>query len=173
MFYYTPELGAEFIRRLYGEMDITLSQDIRQATDWLARGKFAICVFCSEILKAKNQGLAVDELPTAQWKESRAISSGNMGSVALPSQPPNPNAARLFVNWLLSREGQTAFQRAANTSTNSEESMRVDISKEMVRADIRRIDGVKYLLAERPEFMDMAPIYDLVSKALAQAKDGK
>jgi ABC-type Fe3+ transport system substrate-binding protein len=96
-----------------------------------------------------------------------------MGSVALPSQPPNPNAARLFVNWLLSREGQTAFQRAANMSTNSEESMRVDISKEMVRADIRRIHGVKYLLAERPEFMDMAPIYDLVSKALAQAKDGK
>jgi len=51
--------------------------------------------------------------------------------------------------------------------------MRVDISKEMVRADIRRIDGVKYLLAERPEFMDMTPIYDVVSKALAQAKDGK
>jgi len=173
MFYYTPELGAEFIRRLYGEMDVTLSQDIRQATDWLASGKFAICFFCSEILKAKNQGLAVDELPTARWKESRAISSGNMGSVALPSQPPNPNAARLFVNWLLSREGQTAFQRAANTSTNSEESMRVDISKEMVRADIRRIDGVKYLLAERPEFMNMVPIYDLVSKALAQGKDGK
>jgi iron(III) transport system substrate-binding protein len=173
MFYHTPELGAEFIRRLYGEMDVTLTQEIRQATDWLARGKFAICFFCSEILKAKNQGLPVDELRTARWKESRAISAGNKGSVALPSQPPNPNAARLFVNWLLSREGQTAFQRAANTPTNSEESMRVDISKEMVRADIRRIDGVKYLLAERPEFMDMAPIYEIVSKALAQAKSGK
>jgi iron(III) transport system substrate-binding protein len=173
MFYYTPELGSEFIRRLYGEMDVTLTQEIRQATDWLARGKFAICFFCSEILKAKNQGLPVDELPTARWKESRAISAGNKGSVALPSQPPNPNAARLFVNWLLSREGQTAFQRAANTSTNSEESMRVDISKEMVRADIRRVDGVKYLLAERPEFMDMKPIYDTVSKALAQAKGVK
>jgi hypothetical protein len=43
----------------------------------------------------------------------------------------------------------------------------------MVRADLRRIDGVKYLLAERPEFMNMVPIYDLVSKALAQGKDGK
>jgi hypothetical protein len=79
----------------------------------------------------------------------------------------------LFVNWLLSREGQTAFQRTANTSTNSEESMRVDISKEMVRADTQRVDGVKYLLAERPEFMDMTPIYDIVSKALAQGKDRK
>jgi ABC-type Fe3+ transport system substrate-binding protein len=33
MFYYSPELGAEFIRRLYAEMDVTLSQEIRQATD--------------------------------------------------------------------------------------------------------------------------------------------
>jgi iron(III) transport system substrate-binding protein len=171
MFYYTPEIGAEFIRRLYGEMDVTLTREIRQATDWLANGKFAICFFCSDILRAKNQGLPVDELRSARWKESRAISSGNKGSLALPGQPPNPNAARLFVNWLLSREGQTAFQRAANTSTNSEESMRIDISKEMVRADIRRIDGVNYLLAERPEFMDMAPIYDIVNKALA--KGGK
>jgi ABC-type uncharacterized transport system YnjBCD substrate-binding protein len=98
------------------------------------------------------------------WKETRAISAGNIGSVALPSQSPHPNAARVFVNWLLSREGQTAFQRAGNTPINSEESMRIDISKETIAADARRIDGVKYLLAENPEFMDMTPIYELVIK---------
>ena len=170
MFYYSPELGAEFIRRLYGETDITITQEMRQATDWLANGKFAICFFCSEILRAKSQGLPVDEFPTARWKESRAISAGNIGSLALPSQPPHPHAARLFANWLLSREGQIAFQRAANTPFNSEESMRIDIPKDMIPAEIRRIDGVKYFLADRPEFMDMAPIYELVDKALAQSR---
>ena len=169
-FYYTPELGAEFIRRLYGEMDVTLTQEMRQSTDWLANGKFAICFFCSEILKAKSQGLPVDEFPTARWKESRAISAGNVGSVALPSQAPHPHAARLFVNWLLSREGQIAFQRAVNTPTNSEESMRVDIPKDMIPADVRRIDSVKYILADSPEFMNMAPIYEVLDKALAQSK---
>jgi iron(III) transport system substrate-binding protein len=173
MFYHTPELGPEFIRRLYGEMDITITQEIRQATDWLAAGKFAICFFCSEILMAKGQGVPVDEFRTTQWKEVRAISAGNMGSVVLPSQPPNPNAARLFVNWLLSREGQMAFQRTANTPTNSEESMRVDIPKDMVRSEVRRVEGVKYLLAEKPEFMDMAPILEIVTKALAQSKGAK
>ncbi len=168
MFYHTPELGAEFIRRLYGEMDVTLSQEIRQATDWLANGKFAICFFCSEILRVKAQGLPVDEFRAAQMKEGRAISAGNMGSIALPSQPPHPNAARVFVNWLLSREGQTALQRAANTPTNSEESLRTDIPKDMVRRDVRRVDGVKYLMAEKPEYMDMAPILDIVEKALTQ-----
>jgi len=170
MFYYTPELGGEFIRRLYTEMDVTLTQEIRQATDWLANGKFAICFFCSDILRAKAQGLAVDQFGTAQWKESRAISAGNMGSIALPSQPPHPNAARVFVNWLLSPEGQTGLQRLGNTATNSEESLRTDISKDMVRREVRRVEGVKYFLVDRPEYIDMTPIYDIVEKALAQAK---
>jgi iron(III) transport system substrate-binding protein len=169
-FYHTPELGAEFIRRLYGEMDVTLTQEIRQATDWLAHGKFAICFFCSEILKVKAQGLPVDEFRTAQWKESRVISAGNMGSIALPSQPPHPNAARVFVNWLLSREGQIALQRTTNTPYNSEESLRTDVPKDVVRSEVRRIDGVKYLLVDKPEYIDMAPIYDIVEKALVQAK---
>ena len=170
MYYHTPELGGEFIRRLYGEMDVTLTQEIRQATDWLANGKFAICFFCSEILKVKAQGLPVDEFRTAKWKESGAISAGNMGSIVLPSQPPHPNAARVFVNWLLSREGQTALQRTANTPTNSEESLRTDIPKDMVRSEVRRVDGVKYILVDKPEYMDMTPIQDIVEKALAQAK---
>lgn len=170
MFYHTPELGADFIRRLYGDMDVTITQEIRQATDWLAHGKFAICFFCSEILKVKAQGLPVDEFQTAQWKESRTISAGNMGSIVLPSQPPHPNAARVFVNWLLSREGQTVFQRAVNTPNNSEESLRTDVPKDMVRSEVRRIDGVKYLLVDKPEYIDMAPIYQIVEKALAQAK---
>src|SRR5215510_15334257 len=144
-FYHTPELGAEFIRRLYGEMDATLTQEIRQATDWLAHGKFAICLFCSEILKVKAQGLPVEEFHTAQWKESRVISAGNMGSIALPTQAPHPNAAKVFVNWLLSREGQVTLQRAANTSYNSEESLRSDVPKDVVRSEVRRVDGVKYL----------------------------
>ena len=170
MFYYTPELGAEFVWRLYGQMDVTLTQEVRQATDWLANGKFAICFFCSDILKGKAQGLPVDEFRAEAWKEPGAISAGSIGSLALPSQPPHPNATRLFVNWLLSREGQTSFQRTANTVINSEESMRVDISKEMIAADARRVDGVNYLLADKPELMDMAPIYAVLDKALAQAK---
>jgi iron(III) transport system substrate-binding protein len=169
-FYHTPELGGEFIRRLYGEMDVTLTQEIRQATDWLAHGKFAICFFCSEILKIKAQGLPVDEFRTAQWKESRVISAGNMGSVILPSNAPHPNAAKLFVNWLLSREGQTTLQRTVNTPYNSEESLRADVPKDMVRSDLRRVDGVKYLLVDRPEYIDMQPIYDIVEKAMAAGK---
>jgi iron(III) transport system substrate-binding protein len=169
-FYHSPELGPEFIHRLYSEMDVTLTQEIRQATDWLAHGKFAICFFCSEILKVKAQGLPVDEFHTAKWKETRAIAAGNMGSIALPSQQPHPNAARVFVNWLLSREGQTAVQRSTNTAYNSEESLRMDIPRDMVRSEVRRVDGVQYTFVDKPEYMGMAPILEIVDKALSQRK---
>ena len=94
-------------------MDVTVAQDMRQATDWLATGKFPICFFCSEILKAKAQGLPVDEFPSGRWKESRAITAGNVGSVALPSQAPHPHAARLFVNWPLRVKGRSVFNAPA------------------------------------------------------------
>jgi hypothetical protein len=47
--------------------------------------------------------------------------------------------------------------------------MRIDIPKDMVAAEVRRVDGVKYLLADKPEFMDMAPIYRVLDKARAQS----
>jgi hypothetical protein len=71
---------------------------------------------------------------------------------------------------LLSREGQTALQRAANTPNNSEESLRTDIPKDMVRSELRRVEGVKYILVDKPQYMEMAPIQEIVEKALAQAK---
>jgi hypothetical protein len=48
--------------------------------------------------------------------------------------------------------------------------MRIDIPKDMISAELRRIEGVKYFLADKTEFMDMAPIYEVVDKALAQSK---
>jgi iron(III) transport system substrate-binding protein len=168
--YYTPGVGPEFLRRLYSEMDVVLSQDIRQSTDWLANGKFSICFFCSDIRKARQQGLPVDEFVTARWKEAPAISAGSTGSLILLNQAPHPNAAKVFINWLLSREGQTAYHKVANTPINTEESMRLDVPKEMIPAEDRRVDGIKYMLFDRPEFMDMKPIYDVLEKALGEKK---
>ena len=170
MFYYTRELGPDFLRRLYSEMDVVLTQEIRQATDWLANGKFWICFFCSDIRKAKQQGLPVDEFMTARWKEAPAISAGSTGSVVLLNQAPHPNAAKLFINWLLSREGQVVYQKVANTPINSEESMRSDIPKETIPPADRRLEGVKYMLFDRPEFMEMKPIYELLDRAMAERK---
>ncbi len=43
-FFYHPELGPEFLRKLFIDMQPVYSRDRRQMTDWLAQGKFALCL---------------------------------------------------------------------------------------------------------------------------------
>ena len=46
-FYHSPALGPEFMKKLLGEMDVTISRDYRQPIDWLSVGKYAICIPCN------------------------------------------------------------------------------------------------------------------------------
>src|SRR5512135_450314 len=109
-YYYSPEIGAEFMKKLFGGMEITYSKNFRQMTDWLAQGKFAICIGCKDSMRAKHQGLPVDDFDTNRWKEGSSFSAGG-GSVSLMNQAPHPNAAKVFLNWFLSRKGQMALQK--------------------------------------------------------------
>jgi iron(III) transport system substrate-binding protein len=163
-FYHNPDVGPQFIRRLLSEMDITLFRDFRQGTDWLAKGKFPLCFFCYDIEKAKKQGLPVDEF--GLMKEG-ALLSPSWGSIVLMNRAPHPNAAKVFINWYLSREGQTALQRViGETGDNPPNSLREDIPKDLIKPDDRRVKGVKYLDLSRPEFVTMEPVFKLMDEAL-------
>jgi ABC-type Fe3+ transport system substrate-binding protein len=72
LLYFHPDLGPQFFKRLLTEMDLVLSQEPRQAVDWLAQGKFAFLLFTSprEVLRAKAQKLPVDILDPAAYEGS-------------------------------------------------------------------------------------------------------
>lgn len=147
-------------------MDITLSRDDRQAMDWLAVGKFSTCLFCGNIESVRGQGLPVEEFPTYSWNETPAIYSGSNGTLVLLNRAPNPNAARLFINWLLSREGQTSFQRIMNTADLVMESLRVDIPKDPIPPERRRVAGVNYIIMDTPERSDQEPVNKLLKEVI-------
>jgi len=166
--YYHPELGPEFLRRLVTEMDATLSRDRRQLADWVASGKFAMVFstgLSNTIDDAKRQGLPVDSFGPKNFKEGTALGGGS-GAIGLINRAPHPNAARVAVNWLLSREGQMAYQKVSLDA----DSRRTDIPKDGVRARVRRVDGVKFMVPEKAEWMDMEPIYSFVKKAMRAKK---
>jgi iron(III) transport system substrate-binding protein len=168
-FLHHPAIGPTFIKRLFGEMDVTLFRDFRQSVDWLGSGKFSICFFCSDIDKAKLQGLAVDELGVV-LKEGAALHT-QYGTLGLLNQAPNPNAAKVFINWFLSRDGQQNLQKTlSKTADEAPDSLRIDIPKDDVKPVNRRIEGVQYLdLDSRPEWMDMKPVIALFEEALGEA----
>jgi iron(III) transport system substrate-binding protein len=121
----SPTLGAPWFKRFFGELDVVMGRDQRQLIDGLAQGRYAIAGFVSaeEAATAMNLGLPIAPVPINQLKEGCAIGPGG-GAVSMIDRPPHPNAAKLYVNWLLSREGQTAFQEETKYA-----SLRTDIPK--------------------------------------------
>jgi len=166
-FYYHQELGPAFIRKLFGEMEVTLFRDFRQGPDWLATGKYAICFFC-DVDVLKQQGLPVDTFGPRVFKEGGGLVQ-QFGTVALVNRAPHPNAAKVFINWLLSRSGQIALQKRTAHAESPADSLRTDIPKNEVPFEQRRLPDIKYLDTGRPEWMDMKPVLDVVNEALKAA----
>lgn len=166
--YYHPDIGPEFFRRFYGEMDVQMSGDFRQAMDWLANGKVAalLPMQSSQTAKAKTQGLPVDEFEAYHFKEGVNISS-SYGQVALMNRAPHPNAAKVFVNWLLSREGQMTLQKVMSAPGDPKNSRRIDIPKDHIPPAERRRDGMKYFDVDDPETKDINPAIKLIDEVLS------
>lgn len=164
--YHMPELGSKFIRRLLTEMDLVLTRDSRQAADWLAVGRFPLCLYCSDARYAKAQGLPVDELDTTRWVEIPTVSPGGTSTIVYVNRAPHPNAAKVFANWLLSREGQITFHRIMNTPDTLFESMREDIPKDSIPPEHRRKKEIPYTMMATPERADHAPIEKLLKELL-------
>jgi iron(III) transport system substrate-binding protein len=171
-FYHHPAIGPTFIKKLFGEMDVTLFRDFRQSIDWLATGKASLCFFCSDIDKAQLQGLPVEEF--GNFKEGAALTT-QYGTLALLNRAPHANAAKVFINWFLSRDGQIALQKSlARTSAETADSLRIDIPKNDVKPENRRAPEANYLdIDGRVEWTDMKPVLAIFEEALANAEKQK
>ena len=143
--YMNNALGAEFISKLYGDMQLTVSRDHRQLVDWLATGKAAVCVPCddAELASAKQQRLPVESV-TQTLKEGDYI-AGGQGVISLITPAPHPHAAEVFLNWFLSRDGQSLFQaESVKSGQRNANSRRVDIAKDIIAPEYRLKDDAAF-----------------------------
>jgi iron(III) transport system substrate-binding protein len=143
--YMNKSLGPQFMSKLYGDMQLTLSRDHRQLVDWLASGKAAICVPCddAELGAAKEQRLPV-EVITHTLKEGDYIAAGQ-GVISLIAPAPHPHAAQVFLNWFLSREGQSLYQEhSVRSGQRNANSRRTDIPKDVIAAEYRLRDDAVF-----------------------------
>lgn len=171
-YYYHPDLGADYIRKLFGDMQPVYGRDRRQITDWLAQGRYAMCVGCRDTARAKSQGLPVDELDNVDWKEGVQLTSGG-GSLSFIKGAPNPNAAKVFVNWFLSRRGQIALQKYQDLyGEDAPNSRRIDIPKDVLVPVNRMHSGKRYFDVSDPKYADMTPMFDLL-KQIVKVKEAK
>jgi iron(III) transport system substrate-binding protein len=167
--YNHPELGPDFVRRFFSEMNITYSRDERQMIDWLGAGRFHLAFFVSDIDDAAKKGLPVKFFEPGSFKEG-AFVGPTQGGITLFKNAPHPNAAKVAINWLLSQEGQNAYQTVFAQLHDVRQSMREDISKDIIPPAYRRIKEVRYIYSGRPDWLDTAEVAKLIKEAQQEAK---
>ena len=162
------EFGPDFITRLVRDGEIVFTRDLHQGLDWLAAGKYELYLGSALFtLQAKEKGLPVD-IVEQSMKDGEPMGLGGVCCVALMNRAPHPNATKLFLNWLLSREGQVLWQRYSKTN-----SLRVDIPKDDVHEAFVPKDGVKYFMATSYQYQDpelAKALQKLIDDALAKRK---
>jgi iron(III) transport system substrate-binding protein len=107
--------GEEYLRKLAAQ-DLLLSRDQRQLADSLAKGKHALTIGLTyySLLAHVKAGLPVKPLP--EPKEGNYTTCGS-GALSIIKNPPHPNATKVFINWLLSKEGQDLYGKAMGQAT--------------------------------------------------------
>jgi ABC-type Fe3+ transport system substrate-binding protein len=138
-----PKIGEEWFRRWATEMNVTIVADARQGAEWVAMGRFAIGMFGmgTQIESLKDQGFPVKDFLPHPMAEGEVLSA-SAANIMVMDRGPNPNAAKLLVNWALSREGQTMFVKAAEKM----DSLRMDVPKDTLEPQYRIDPNVDYIV---------------------------
>ena len=171
-FYKHPDLGPEFLRRFHADTDMAIVRSNEQLLDWLSAGKYSFGIGARQVDTAMMQGLPLNQFLPGSLKEGSSVTAYN-GTLSFFNRAPDPNAAQVAVNWLLSREGQTAWLDSNQKTGGLYDSLREDISKEKVSDQARRVKGAKFLWL-RPEWIEeLDPIRDIIKKSLASAGKGR
>ena len=107
--------GEEFLKKLV-QQELFVTRDLRQLTDALAKGKVSVAfgVGRSQADPFVAAGLPLQPVPAPV--EGLPASNG-FGVLGVIKNPPNPNAAKIFVNWFLSREGQEWYGKIMENGT--------------------------------------------------------
>jgi iron(III) transport system substrate-binding protein len=133
------ELGPEFTKKLYIDQKPAISRERRQLTDWLARGIHPICLTCrtDDVRLLLKEGFKIMEVFELSDLKNRLNSSPFILSYA--NKAPHPNAARVFINWLVGKEAMQIYSRGYESP-----SLRTDLDQSFLDPATIPRPGVDY-----------------------------
>jgi iron(III) transport system substrate-binding protein len=102
--------GEEFLKK-FVQQDPLVTQNQRQIAESVAKGKLAFSIGLSHYTYEPFLKADLPIRPIPRIREGGQANNGS-GVVAVVKDPPHPNATKIFVNWLLSKEGQELYGKA-------------------------------------------------------------
>lgn len=136
--YYVSK-GEDWVTKLFKGQNVTLSRDYKQLADWVAHGSYPIGIgiganYLTEYMQA---GVHFEQPPLP---DAPNPVGGGFGIVVVMNRAPHPNAARVFANWIASKDGMTVYSKAQTQAPT-----RSDIDPTWVPSYLIPKSGVKYL----------------------------
>jgi iron(III) transport system substrate-binding protein len=152
--YFQPDMGIEWIKAFFEQTQAKFSDDVRLRESWIIGGSAPIA-FSDGDIDRELERLEKAGMPVAMHAIPYALpflAAGSSGCcIQVYNRAPHPNAAKLYLNWFLSKEGQTAMHELKPAIDR--QSLREDIPAGNLEARHRRVPGRKYI------FRDADPKY--------------
>jgi ABC-type Fe3+ transport system substrate-binding protein len=153
------------LKRLVAQK-LLVTRDLRLLADNLAKGKIAVTsgIGYSEFVPFIKAGLPVTPLPVPR---EGLYASGGYGHLTILKTLPHPNATKVFVNWLLGKDGQEIFSRAMGVGTR-----RLDVETKWLRdvGVIAAKDGLTLEQFHEVENQSEEKIYKIREPGAAMAR---
>ncbi len=137
-------LNLDYFRQL-AKQEPVINRDQRLQVEWIAKEKYHV-LFAprpAPMMEFKRAGAPVAYASTPS--EGTYLSVGG-GVASIINRAAHPNAAKIFINWFLSREGQSLV-----TAIEGSQSAREDAIPEGLDPVLLRKAGVKYFIGSDSE----------------------
>jgi iron(III) transport system substrate-binding protein len=155
-----PQKASEYYKKLR-ENAAVVDRDQRRQIEWVAQGKYAILVAPSDGVMAQllQRGVKFDVLE--DFKDIGTYIGASFGTAMLINKAPHPNAATVFLNWLLTKDAQTLWSKAMNHV-----SRRLDVPTDHLFTYMVPKPGVKYWAGYSEKAQTRTPEEEKILKEL-------
>jgi iron(III) transport system substrate-binding protein len=146
-----PEKAADFYRKIRAQA-ASVDRDERRQIESVVKGKYALLLGPGDriIPELMKRGLNFGVLE--EFKDHGSLKTAGPSSLMLFNKAPHPNAAAVFVNWLLSKNGQLAWSQAAGYV-----SRRTDVPADHLPSYAAPRAGSKYWVSYLEKTIQRAP----------------
>ncbi len=129
-------MGPDYVAKLLAQEPV-VTRDRRIQAEWVARGKYPLGIALDT---SAVQAFIKNKAPIRFiWPKEGVMISAEKGGLAVFKPAPHPNAARVFANWLLTKEAQTIWSRDEGLQSG-----RTDVPVDFLPSDQVRDPNKKY-----------------------------
>ncbi len=131
------EATEDFLRKLIIDQEVVIRRDTRVHTEEVAKAKYAVAIAPQSDIVAEFIALGAPVKMAIVEEDNQIIPGGS--AIAVPTKLAHPNAAVVFLNWLLTKEGQSVF-----ATSYGNPSARLDASTQGINPLLIPVTGKKY-----------------------------